>query len=158
VNGINSAIDWIKSLPSEAIEWGRDMINGFINGIKSMINSITNTVKNVANTIRSYLHFSTPDEGPLSDYESWMPDFMAGLAKGIEQNKYRVQQAIKGLSTDVAINTKSNITNNVNGAAPLRANSEVVYNVNIYNPIGEPADVSIRRELKKLQYLSPILS
>jgi phage-related protein len=101
VNGINSAIDWIKSLPSEAIEWGRDMINGFINGIKSMINSITNTVKNVANTIRSYLHFSAPDEGPLSDYESWMPDFMAGLAKGIEDNKKRVQQAIQGITKDI---------------------------------------------------------
>ncbi|AFK87414.1 MULTISPECIES: phage tail tape measure protein [Thermoanaerobacterium] len=110
VNGISSAIDWIKSLPSEAMEWGKDMINGFINGIKSMISSITNTVKNVANTIRSYLHFSAPDEGPLADYESWMPDFMAGLAKGIEDNKKRVQQAIQGLSADMKVGITSSTT------------------------------------------------
>jgi phage-related protein len=109
VNGITQAINWIKGLPAEAIEWGKDMINGFINGIKSMVNSITNTVKGVAQTIRSFLHFSSPDEGPLADYESWMPDFITGLAKGIEDNKKRVQQAIQGLSTDMSLNIKSNV-------------------------------------------------
>ena len=41
----------------------------------------------VADTIRSFLHFSVPDEGPLTDFESWMPDFMSGLAKGIQKTK-----------------------------------------------------------------------
>lgn len=37
-------------------------------------------VKSVADKIKSFLHFSVLDEGPLTDYESWMPDFMKGLA------------------------------------------------------------------------------
>ncbi|ORX22474.1 hypothetical protein BVF91_11580 [Thermoanaerobacterium sp. PSU-2] len=136
VNGINNAIDWIKSLPSEAIEWGKDMINGFINGIKSMISSITNTVKTVANTIRSYLHFSAPDEGPLADYESWMPDFMSGLAKGIEQNKYQVQKAVQGLATDMnlSINTPL-MTATTPTISPNVGNSGITSNTNLQQTI-----------------------
>lgn len=45
--------------------------------------------------IASFLHFSVPDEGPLSDYEKWMPDFMKGLAGGIERNRKLVKNAGK---------------------------------------------------------------
>ena len=57
---------------------------GIVNGIKSAVGAVTDAVNGVANKIRSVLHFSVPDEGPLTDYESWMPDFMVGLARGIE--------------------------------------------------------------------------
>ena len=58
--------------------------------IRNAIGNVTSAVKSVANKIRSFLHFSVPDEGPLTDYESWMPDFMQGLAKGIEKSKSMV--------------------------------------------------------------------
>lgn len=85
------------------LEWGKDMINGLINGIKSMIGNVGKAINGVANKIRSILHFSVPDEGPLTDYESWMPDFMSGLARGIESNKYKVVSAIRSLAADMAI-------------------------------------------------------
>lgn len=44
----------------------------------------------------SYLHFSRPDVGPLRDYESWMPDFVQGMADGIKSNAWRVQDAVAG--------------------------------------------------------------
>lgn len=102
----NAAINWIKKLPHEALQWGKDIIQGLINGIKSMISAVGNAVKSVADKIRSFLHFSRPDEGPLKDYESWMPDFIEGLAKGIENNKSKIQQAVQGLSTDISIGAK----------------------------------------------------
>lgn len=111
VNGINTAIEWIKALPGEAVQWGKDMIQGLIDGIKSMIGSVGSAVSNVANTIRSYLHFSVPDEGPLTDYESWMPDFMSGLAAGIEKNKGLVRSAIGSLTSDMSLGIKQiNVT------------------------------------------------
>jgi len=103
INGLNTSISFITSLPGKALQWGKDFINGLKNGIMSAINGIANAVKNIASTIRGYLHFSTPDEGPLKDYENWMPDFMSGLARGIEDSKYKVANAIKGLSSDVNI-------------------------------------------------------
>ena len=50
------------------------------------------------------MHFSTPDEGPLSEYETWMPDFMSGLAQGIERNKGLVKKAISGLAMEMKVN------------------------------------------------------
>lgn len=97
-NGFQSAIDFITSLPRRALQWGKDFINGLKDGIMSGINRIVDAVRNVANKIRSFLHFSRPDEGPLRDYEKWMPDFMAGLADGIYNNIDKVQKAANAVS------------------------------------------------------------
>lgn len=105
-NGFQGAISYIKSLPGQALQWGKDIINGIVNGIKSCIGAVKDAVGNVADTIKSFLHFSVPDEGPLTDYESWMPDFMAGLAKGIDKSKGMVAKAIEGVSNDMIINPK----------------------------------------------------
>lgn len=101
--GLNNAVSFIKSLASSAFSWGADIINGIVNGIQSCIGRIRDAVGNVAETIRSFLHFSVPDEGPLTDYESWMPDFMSGLAKGIEQSKAMVSKAVEGVAGDMVI-------------------------------------------------------
>ena len=102
--GFNQAISFITSLPSKALQWGKDMIMGIVNGIKSCIGAVGDAVSSVANKIKSFLHFSVPDEGPLTDYESWMPDFMKGLAKGIEDSKGMVAKAVKGVAADMVLN------------------------------------------------------
>ena len=104
VSGFNSAISFITSLPSRAFQWGKDIIMGIVNGIKSCIGAIGDAVSSVANKIKSFLHFSVPDEGPLTEYESWMPDFMAGLAKGIEKSRGLVEKAVSGVASDMVIN------------------------------------------------------
>ena len=102
-NGFQSAISFITSLPSRALQWGADFINGIARGIRNAIGAVTSAVSNVASKIRSFLHFSVPDEGPLTEYESWMPDFMKGLAKGINQSKKIVTDAVSKLSADMVI-------------------------------------------------------
>ena len=97
-NGFQSAIDFIRNLPGQAIQWGRDFINGLADGIMSGVNKIVNSVKDIANKIRSFLHFSRPDEGPLRDYEKWMPDFITGLANGIYNNLDEVEKAASAVS------------------------------------------------------------
>lgn len=64
----------------------------------------------MADKIKSFLHFSVPDEGPLTDYESWMPDFMDGLAKGINKSKDVVAKAVEGVSQDMVINPNVSAT------------------------------------------------
>lgn len=105
-SGFNKAVGFIKGLASSAFTWGADMINGIVNGIKSCIGNVIDAVSDVASAIRSYLHFSVPDVGPLTDYESWMPDFMSGLAKGIERSKGMVQKAVGGVAADMVISPK----------------------------------------------------
>lgn len=107
-NGFSSAIRFITELPGQAFQWGKDFIQGLVNGISSMIQSMINTVSGLADRIRSFLHFSVPDEGPLADYETWMPDFMKGLASGIEKNRNLVEKAVKDVASDMVISPKVN--------------------------------------------------
>ena len=107
-NGFTNAVNFIKNLASSAFSWGADIINGIVNGIKSCIGKVKDAVCSVADTIKSFLHFSVPDEGPLTEYESWMPDFMFGLAKGIEKSKGMVKDAVSGLAADMVVNPQVN--------------------------------------------------
>jgi phage-related protein len=97
-NGFQEAIDFLKALPAQALEWGRDFIDGFKRGIEEKIQSVVSTVRGVGESIRSLLHFSRPDEGPLRDYETWMPDFMQGLADGIRGSQHLVTEAAASLA------------------------------------------------------------
>ena len=102
-SGFDKAINFVKNLASEAFHWGADFIGGIVNGIKSMTGKVGDAVLSVADKIRSFLHFSVPDEGPLTDYESWMPDFIGGLAKGIEKSRGMIENAMNGVTSDLTI-------------------------------------------------------
>ena len=102
-DGLGNAVNYITSLASAGWRWGADIINGIVNGIRSCIGAVANAVTDVANTIRSHLHFSVPDEGPLTDFESWMPDFMSGLAEGIEKSRGIVKDAVNGVAADLVV-------------------------------------------------------
>ena len=98
VNGFNAVAEFMTSLPGKALQWGRDFMDGLVGGIQEKIGAVTDAVSGVADKIKSFLHFSVPDEGPLTDYESWMPDFMTGLADGIRANAPKVLDAIGALA------------------------------------------------------------
>lgn len=85
--------NFVTSLPGEALHWGRDIIDGIADGIKGAIGKVTSAVKGVADKIRSFLHFSEPDVGPLSDFHTYMPDMMSGLASGIKAGIPMLQKA-----------------------------------------------------------------
>ena len=105
---LSGALDYIKSLPGQALQWGKDLISGFVDGIIGSVGNLINSVKNVAATVASYLHFSRPDVGPLREYEQWMPDMMSGLAKGITSNIYRVTDAMGQLTAFMAEDLQPN--------------------------------------------------
>ena len=104
--GFNNAVSFITGLASYAWQWGADIINGIVDGIRSCIGAVTDAVKDVAGTIKSFLHFSVPDEGPLTDFESWMPDFMEGLAQGIEKSKGLVKDAVDSVAQDMVLSPR----------------------------------------------------
>lgn len=85
--------NFVTSLPGEALRWGRDIIDGIADGIRGAIGKVTGAVSGVANKIRSFLHFSEPDVGPLSDFHTYMPDMMSGLATGIKAGIPMLQKA-----------------------------------------------------------------
>jgi len=117
VEALREAVAEIKQafadMISNAKQSGKDFVQGFVDGIKSRVQKIIDAVKDIADTIKDYLGFSCPDKGPLSKYETWMPDFMDGLAKGIYQNKSVVTKAINSLSKDMALPLSANASMNM---------------------------------------------
>lgn len=127
--GFDKAIGFIKGLASKAYNWGRDFIMGIVNGIKSAIGKVGEAVGEVASKIKSVLHFSTPDEGPLTDYESWMPDFISGLAKGIEKSRGMIQAAMNDVAGDMAVSPEMHF-------AGVSAGGEGVVSTDLAGSIG----------------------
>lgn len=130
-----NAIDGIKnkfsSMIKEAKEWGSDFIEGFKQGILGRIKSLFSAITSIPKKIRRLLHFSRPDEGPLRDYETWMPDMMDGLSKGIRENSYKVEDEMKSLASKMNVNAYSKAS----VAQTLSANSSTVIHLNVVSEL-----------------------
>lgn len=111
VNGFNSAVEFITSLPGRAKQWGSDFVQGLIDGITSMARNVADAAKGLADKIAGFLHFSRPDVGPLREYENWMPDMVRGLAAGIRENVPELESAAGSMAGKVSGKIKRGIAN-----------------------------------------------
>lgn len=135
-NLVSSVAGIIGSLPGMAFSWGADMIRNLISGIQSI--DVVGAVSAVAGTISSFLHFSEPDVGPLSNFHTFMPDMMKLMSQGIKSNVWRVEREIKGVAGMMA-----NGINSVRPSLPAsRGGSNVVVNLNY--SAGEDANTLAR--------------
>ena len=127
-NVAKSIINGIKHLPSSMVNWGKDMIQGLINGIKSMIGHVGDAVKGVANKIKNFLHFSRPDEGPLREYEEWMPDMVNGLSASLEKASPSLINQTKALAKGMSDSLKidGTVQGKINGVATTGYSSDLV--------------------------------
>lgn len=152
VDGFNAAISFITSLPSKAVQWGADFIGGLKNGIMSGVQGIVNAVKGIGDKIKSFLHFSVPDEGPLTDYESWMPDFMGGLAEGISSNEDTVLDKVKGLAGGISTLMKGATASAATATGSAVSNTSNTTNVtqnNTFNNSYSGSDVQAQQNVSK---------
>lgn len=99
---VNSIVSRISSLPGQLYNWGVDMIQGIANGIRSAIHHVTSAVSSVADKITSFLHFSRPDEGPLAEYESWMPDMVEGLSDSLAKASPKLINQTEALASGMS--------------------------------------------------------
>lgn len=145
----DKALGKVEDVEGDMETSGEDMMGGLARGIAQRGRQVIAAAQEVANRVRALLHFSRPDEGPLRDYETWMPDFMAGLAKGIDRNAWRVRDAVAGLSSDMTLSlspsadpsggTYTNMTTNVGGIT-----------VQVYGTEGQSVDALADRVMDKI--------
>lgn len=98
-----------KEIINAAKDWGKDLIQNLINGITGMIDKVKDAVGNIAQTIKDFLGFSEPDEGPLSNFHTFMPDMIDLMTKGIDENLYKVQDAMTNLAGTMVPDTNVNV-------------------------------------------------
>jgi len=128
VEGMEAAADYIKSLPQKFYDWGKDMVQNLIDGIQAKIDALRAKISELAGMISSYIHFSEPDVGPLSNFHTYMPDMIDELVNGINQGIPQVAQAMNGLA--------QNMVPQVNSQG-MANNSTNTFNINVYGAQGQ---------------------
>ena len=98
-----------NNLGNNAKVWGKDLVSNMASGIKNNIRRVTSAVNSVANKIKSLLGFSEPEDGPLSNFHTYMPDMIDLMVSGIKANTNKVKSEIENLANMMSytINTDS---------------------------------------------------
>lgn len=132
VSGFSNAVSYITSLPSRAYGWGRDIIDGIVEGIRSAFHSLVSAVSDIADTIASYIHFSEPDKGALSDFHTFMPDMMRQLAQGIKNGIPQIDAAMDSMTRSM--------TPSMGGAGTTNNTTSNAVSINVYGAQGQNVD------------------
>lgn len=100
------------NLGRNAATWGKDLVDNMASGIRNNVQKVGSAVQGVASKIKGLLGFSEPEEGPLSNFHTYMPDMIDLMVEGIKSNTNRVKSEIEDLAgmMSYTINTDS-ITN-----------------------------------------------
>lgn len=92
----------LKEVSDEAAQWGIDLAQKLADGISAGIDLVKNAASSIANAIASFLHFSTPDEGPLADSDTWMGDFISMISGDLEAGVPKVKAAAGDVAKGIA--------------------------------------------------------
>lgn len=133
VSGFQSTVSYIRSLPGQALSWGKDIIDAVIQGIKSKLEAMKSMMKEVAKTIKSFIGFSEPEEGPLSDFHTYMPDMIDLMTKGIKQGIPEIQSAMNALANTMVPSMKAS----ENTMAAGQTNTTNSVNITVYGAQGQ---------------------
>ena len=103
----------------DGAKWGSDLTKEISDNMtsKNSKNRITSASSTVAGWISSFLHFSLPEKGPLSDMDKSMPDMIDLMAKGIYNNKNKLIQVTDKLAQDLKDKLKINENMDLNTLA-----------------------------------------
>jgi TP901 family phage tail tape measure protein len=92
---------WMQ-LNTNAYSWSGSMVSMFKKGITDKVGSVIETARGIGEGIKDFLGFSSPTkEGPLSQSDKWMPNFMTMLADGIRQNASKVEKSSEELAQKI---------------------------------------------------------
>lgn len=99
---VDSGIQYLKDLPSKALNWGRDLIDSFLDGIRGAWDAGMDILSDIGDTIVDFIGFSEPEKGPLSNFHTFAPDMMALFSQGIRENLGLVTDAMNDVAGTVA--------------------------------------------------------
>lgn len=146
----------LSGLANESNNWGADLVTGMANGMKEAGGFLATAAKGLAETVKSFLHFSRPDVGPLREYEQWMPDMVKGMAKGITDNAYVLRDAVRGLSDQMETQLTYDVgraSSALTTAYNTRRISMGGVSISIYPQEGQDAEEIAQYTIEKLQMM-----
>ena len=134
-NGISDAMEalgnwwdeiseWFTNLADNGLEWAGDLIDNFVSGLMGGISRVGDAVSGIADEVRSFLGFSEPEQGSLSNFHTFAPDMIDLFSQGIDESLPTLERSLSNMSDFVADNMPtldmaditSNATVNVDSA------------------------------------------
>ncbi len=91
-----------SSLKTKATTWGKDVCENMADGISKAKSAVESAVSSVASKIKSFLGFSEPEDGPLSNFHTYMPDMIDLMTKGIKQNQSKAIGAVSDMASAIS--------------------------------------------------------
>lgn len=121
----------------DAYNSGADATSTFADGLENqgVIGKLRKKLESVANTVRSFLHFSVPDEGPLSDADTYMPDMIDLLSNTMIKETPKLEKATLNIAKMMSsnlnfsnLNTGFTLPNLKNAELPTIPNTTAIFN------------------------------
>lgn len=122
----------------EPKKWGEDMVKLLASGASSANskNILKGSVLSLADAVRKILHFSVPDEGPLSDADEYMPDMIDLMAKGIDKNKSKLTNSVRKMAQEakdeMQLNEESDLSGQKVSKTYSSRNANYNFTMNVY--------------------------
>jgi len=107
---------------SSAEQSGRDMMQLYADGIRENAYLPENEIKAFADFSEKNLGFSVPEEGALSQADTWMPDMMQLFADGIQENTPLVTVQISSLTENIGSDIQNTVDNAVSWGSDMISN------------------------------------
>ena len=136
------------NLKGSAYNWGYDMMSGLKSGIDAGKQLAVLAAQGVAQGISAYLHFSRPDEGPLREYESWMPDMIKGLSKSLLNAIPLMDSAVDTFSGKIANSLQNIVTPDVNNSIYATNNNDSIVKAINNKNLGSQGDDAVLNMMK----------
>ena len=118
-NVVEPIAEFFGGLVEDAVTWGADIMSSIVDGINSGIQWVVDAVSGVAQDIKNFLGFSEPEEGPLSNFHTYMPDMIDLMTTGIRAGRTKVREAMSELAGDVSANASLNVLSSMQRATSV---------------------------------------
>ena len=120
---IPDAITGENGIINSALNWGKDLLDKFKQGIVDKWESFKQWFSDlIPGGIKKLIGFSQPEEGPLSDFDTYGPDMMDLLVQGINDSAHLVLTVLAQLLSNVrnvfkamGTDAKTNFSEGLNG-------------------------------------------
>lgn len=134
-----------------ALSWGADLISSFVSGITNALPNLVNGLTTIADTVASYLHFTSPDVGPLAHNLIGISGghMIEAFAEGMEDELGTLEGALNTTGNTIAGGMTgtdySGVLGNIaQGVAGLGSQGQVV-NVYLGNELIDSRVISAQR-------------
>ena len=96
-----SANSELEAAAEQAYAEGTALGNNYAKGMSTASEAVAGAAAGLAGKVWSYLHFSEPDKGPLSNFHTYAPDMIKLWCSGIESNLWRVSDSTDSVASEV---------------------------------------------------------